>query len=347
MRNTTRISQLAGLRFSGLSLLLIVLLVAGSILRVQADILVTEFDSPIDNTSEKHAASVESSSPTRPTIYTYFERIGASKRTTGMTDEQDSDLLLLWKEQWEKAGYEAIILTEQTLKSPNFETLGVTNEKRYELIRSKLEALPVDDFGKVLFRRWLAMAAIGGGWFSDYDSFPLWNLGHEQTFGHAEVVSGEKSSINEKMVVYDIMSPTLAFGSGIEWLNKLEALIEETIKNCPLKNEGYECFYTDSLAIHSIRADGDDKLAPGKENKLATPFDRNDPVSFDDPELCAARGFRKKIAVHFSPQALQRARNVPPKERHPRYRSKLAREWLNRWQELCHDSSKNNQASVK
>ena len=100
-----------------------------------------------------------------------------------MTDEQDSDLLLLWKEQWEKAGYTAIILTEQTLKSPNFETLGEVTQKRYELIQSKLEALPVDDFGKVVFRRWLAMAAIGGGWFSDYDSFPLWNLEQEVSIG--------------------------------------------------------------------------------------------------------------------------------------------------------------------
>lgn len=346
MKNSNKRPPWSDLRFSMLYLLLLVFLVAGSILRVQAGTITTEFDSDIDQNHETHGTFAEPSSPIRPTVYTYFERIDSSKRTTGMADEQDSDLLLLWKEQWEKAGYAAIILTEQTLKSPNFEMLGEITKQRYESTQSKLEALPVDDFGKVLFRRWLAMAAIGGGWFSDYDSFPLWNLEHEASIDHAEVAAGEKYPLKEQMVVYDILSPTLASGSGIEWLDKLEALIEETTKNCPSNNTGHQCFYTDSLAIHSIRADGDAKLAPAKDNKLATPFERNDPVSFDDPALCAARGFRKKIAVHFSPQALQRGRHVPPKQRHPRYRSKLAREWLNRWQELCH-TSKTDQASVK
>ena len=324
--------------FSRLSLLLLVLLVARSILRVQADGANAVVDSAIGNSGEPNEASIETNLSARPAIYTYFERIDVSERTTGMTDEQDSDLLSLWREQWEKAGYAPIVLTEETLRSPNLEKSVEVDEKRYQLIRSKLEALPVDDFGKVLFRRWLAMAAIGGGWFSDYDSFPLWNLDHEESIEQAEVVSGKKYSLKEKLVVYDIMSPTLASGSGIEWLNKLESLIDDTLQHCPSNNKGFECFYTDSLAIHSIRVDGDAKLAPEKDNKLATPFDKNDPVSLDDPELCAARGFRKKIAVHFSPQALQRGKYVPPKERHPRYRPKLAREWLNRWQELCHNN---------
>ncbi len=327
-------------QFSGLSLLLLlVLLVARSILRVQADGANSIIASAIGNSGEPIEASIETNSSIRPLIYTYFERIDTSKRTTGMTDEQDSELLSLWMEQWEKAGYTPIVLTEETLESPNLEKMGEMDEKRYQSIRTKLETLPVDDFGKVLFRRWLAMAAIGGGWFSDYDSFPLWSLSHEESIEQAEVVSGKKNSLKAKLIVYDIMSPTLASGSGIEWLNKLESLIEDTLQHCPSNNRGHDCFYTDSLAMHSIRVDGDAKLAPDKENKIATPFDGNDPVSLDDPELCAARGFRKKMAVHFSPQALQRGRHVPPKERHPRYRSKLAREWLNRWQELCHNNN--------
>jgi hypothetical protein len=306
-------------RFSGLFLWL-----ASFVLRVQGD----------DAIAASH----------RPIVYTYFERIDECNRTTGMSDAEDFDLLLLWKERWGEAGYSPVVLTAETANNPQFSNQQTTNAttsessylgaSRIEAVRRKLKNVSLDDFGTVLFRRWLAMAAVGGGWFSDYDNFPLWKAsdGNGRGLEHPLPNGG-------KLTVYDIVSPTLASGSGIEWLDTLEALLDETSNHCPSPagSNDVECFYTDSLAIHSLRVDHHHHpLAPKSDRKVTLPLDKNDPVALDEPSLCASRDFRTKHTVHFGPQALQRGRHVPPRDRLPGRRAKLARKWLEQWEMLCH-----------
>ena len=322
-------------RFSGISLVLLVLFVAGLAIRVQAGDRNNGVTENHESTREIPGSSPKSPSSQRPTIYTYFQRIDANNRTTGMTNDEDDDLLSFWRERWEDAGYTPVILTSDTVYSPSFDNQSASNnqshsssftKERYESVRTKLDAMPLDDFGKILFRRWLAMAAIGGGWFSDYDNFPLWNLESEGS------VSRDELHLPTKMTVYDVLSPTLASGSGIEWLDTLEALLDDTIQNCPPRSN---CFYSDSLAIHSLKSNHH-TMAPMTARRVALPFDKDDPVSSNDSHLCSKRAFRTKFTVHFGPEALQRGRHVPPKDRHPKHRSRLARGWLDRWQELCH-----------
>jgi hypothetical protein len=218
-----------------------------------------------------------------------------------------------------------------------------------------VETLPLDDFGKILFRRWMAMAAVGGGWFSDYDNFPLWDLssrtatddgpGQGPTQTPPSDMAWRQLPNGGKLTLHDILSPTLASGSGNEWLDTLEALLDETNRHClvpPRRNKSnfddlgdFDCFYTDSLGIHSLIADHH-PLAPKTTRRVATPFDKNDPVSSNDPSLCASRDFRTKLTVHFGPAALQKGRHVPPNDRLPGRRSRLARDWLDRWKQLCH-----------
>ena len=292
-------------------------MIAWSILRVQAGNALVE---PIR----------ENPSDGRPVIYTYFERIDATNRTTGMSDEEDNDLLMFWKERWQEAGYVPIILTSNDANlshlSMHSQNQSFTKE-RYESVRSKLDSLPLDDFGSILFRRWLAMAVVGGGWYSDYDNFPLWGE--------------ELPKMPARLNLYDILSPTLASGSGVEWLDTLEALLEDASEHCSHISKGRQelnCFYTDSLATNSLRANRH-SLSPKTARKVAVPFDKNDPVSFDDPSLCSSKDFRSKYTIHFGPEALQRGRHVPPNDRLPKYRVKLARDWLNRWKELCGKSN--------
>lgn len=368
------------IRFSGsllllqLRLVLFFLLVAtGSVLRVQAtsdaDADADASNAVVTDTLTLSSSSSSSNPPTkprthsqqRPTIYTYFERIDVSNRTTGMTDDEDFDLLGFWKERWDEAGYTPVVLTAETVAASfppptptplqfpnNNQSHHFTNLDRYESIRSKLETLPLDDFGKILFRRWMAMAAVGGGWFSDYDNFPLWDLSHTTTDdgpGQAPTPKLEMAwrqlPNGAKLTLHDILSPTLASGSGNEWLDTLEALLDETNRHClvpPRRNsnfDDFDCFYTDSLGIHSLIADHH-PLAPKTTRRVAVPFDKNDPVSSNDPSLCTSRDFRTKLTVHFGPGALQKGRHVPPNDRLPGRRSRLARDWLDRWKQLCH-----------
>lgn len=334
---------------SRLVCLFLVLLVAWSGLRVQAGDADAAATTPGGDRDGSDDPREPLSHRPKVYIYTYFERIHISDRTTGMTDDEDSNLLRFWKERWEEAGYTPVILTAENATFPQQLRNNNTNfnhhqsdplpfpEERYESVRSKLDALPLDDFGKVLFRRWLAMASVGGGWFSDYDNFPLWNRSHDGEGGQ-ELRQGQLHN-GGKMTVHDILSPTLASGSGNEWLDTLDALLDEANHHCPLarreSEDSLDCFYTDSLSIHSLTA-SHHPLAPKTNRKVALPFDKNDPVSFDDPKLCSSKDFRTKHTIHFGPEALQRGRHVPPNYRLPKHRSRLAGDWLERWQTLCH-----------
>lgn len=74
-------------------------------------------------------------------------------------------LVFLWKERWEKLGWEAVILDRNDAqKHPDwarmataFNDLPTVNGKPYEF---------------ACYIRWLAMEVVGGGWMSDYDVIP-------------------------------------------------------------------------------------------------------------------------------------------------------------------------------
>jgi len=317
-------------------------------------------------------------------IYTYFEKIDISNRTTGMTDEDDSNLLNFWKETWKAAGYMPIILTAEDImisfgRHDDDGGQTTTNTKgkyftkdRYDSITSRLNNLNLDDFSRILFRRWIAMATVDGGWFSDYDNFPLRRRRHQSCISSPQpnqVIQAGKLHLQEqlpndgKMTLHDILSPTLASGSGKEWLDTLDYMLDDAEKHCQKATEyrhrhddddddddgrknydshNINCFWTDSLGIHSLRTNNNhnqDMPAPKTSRQVAVPFDKDDPVSFNDPKLCSSKSFRNKWTVHFGGEILQRGKYVPsPKDRLPKHRLKLARNWLDQWHILCDDN---------
>lgn len=97
------------------------------------------------------------------TMYTYFQK---NPNTTPDSVNENNKILYLWKTAWSLAGWKPRILTEEDAKRhPNYEELRrkfsafpTVNEKEYEI---------------ACFMRYLAMAAVGGGWMSDYDVLPF------------------------------------------------------------------------------------------------------------------------------------------------------------------------------
>lgn len=279
-----------------------------------------------ESTSKNDPPEVTAFDPivARPSIYTYFERIPLSNRTTGMKDEEDATLLAMWQESWTSAGWDAKILgVFDSMEHPQYQSLA-----------AKLESMNLDEFGNVLFRRWMAMATVGG-WFSDYDNFPLKPFPSELPF-------------NGTMTVYDIISPTLASGTREEWFVTVQSILDDAINNAPYdymdhdnkNNSNRRNFWTDSLGVHSLRSNPDPSVrsrAPHTEKKVAMPFDRIDPVSLGNREHCSSRPYRNKWTVHFGQEMLQKGRFVPPTKRLPRYRAALAKDWLRQWRELCTD----------
>lgn len=259
-------------------------------------------------------------------VYTYFERIPLDVRTTGMQDEEDDELLNGWSEYWTMAGWTPIVLGKHHVES-------VMNDYT-SLERDLLASL--DPWSRALFHRWVAMSAVGGGWYADYDVFPLPDF-------QPSVVDDGLPNMG-RMTVHDILSPTLASGSGKEWFSTLQALLLDAQKNMsPIMDRW--TFWTDSLGINNLVKEHNTKSpAPLTGKRVLIPYGPNDPVVSRNPQDCSARRFRNRWVVHVSPKVFQTANHLGPTERHPKYRWHEATKWLQGWNDICHKSINNSAA---
>jgi hypothetical protein len=90
-------------------------------------------------------------------IYTYHEYVPEIPHGDGLLD--------LWKIAWKKAGWEPIVLgREDAEKHSNYEEYL----ERYKLLPS----VNPTSYELACYLRWLAVAAVGGGWMSDADVIP-------------------------------------------------------------------------------------------------------------------------------------------------------------------------------
>jgi hypothetical protein len=194
------------------------------------------------------------------------------------------------------------------------------------MLHQKIIELNLDEFGTILFRRWVAMVVMGGGWFSDYDNFPL----------PGRFIPPPELPNMGKLTIHDLLSPTLASGSAEEWMMVLNRVLEVSAEHCiRAKKRQRKCFWTDSLGIHILRADHQNDISLTTTKMVARPYDRNDPVYYNNTSFCESRQFQKKWTVHFGPEMLQASKYVPPTKRLPQHRMELAKNWLERWRMLC------------
>jgi len=103
-------------------------------------------------TSTPERMSIYASYYGRPVMHTFYEKVS----------EGEDDLLDVWKEEWTNAGFDYRVLTLDDAKKHPF----------YEEMETIVTPLFGNGYDSMCFYRWLAMAASGGGWMSDYDTFP-------------------------------------------------------------------------------------------------------------------------------------------------------------------------------
>jgi hypothetical protein len=91
-------------------------------------------------------------------IYTYYEPV------PGISLEDSTRLLLLWKENWKYFGREPVVLNEEIArKHPRFSEI-------YDKV-SRLPTINPKGYDLSCYLRYLAMAVVGGGVMCDYDLF--------------------------------------------------------------------------------------------------------------------------------------------------------------------------------
>jgi len=106
-------------------------------------------------TDEKEYAHLANS--IKPVIHTFFQPM------QGERNEGRDPLIDVWSLEWRNAGFEPVVLTvDDAKRHPYFKTME-------EAVRKEFAD---DEYNTLCFYRYLAMAASGGGWMSDYDTFP-------------------------------------------------------------------------------------------------------------------------------------------------------------------------------
>lgn len=95
----------------------------------------------------------------RPVMHTFFSQltpVGKQGKSAGMTENAHSQMISTWRDSWQQAGWDTRVLTMDDVKQhPEFAQLD-------EVIRK----FNMNEYEKTCYYRWLAMAAVGGGWMS-------------------------------------------------------------------------------------------------------------------------------------------------------------------------------------
>jgi len=201
----------------------------------------------------------------RPIMHTFYEKVN-----TG-----EDDLLEAWKEEWDMAGFKTVVLNlEDAKKHPYFEEM-----------EKVVEDLFFHGYNKMCFYRWLAMAASGGGWISDYDTFPT-NFPMDES---KTLPNGGNFTSFERHV------PSLMVGSADEWL-RVTKLLLAAIPKIPQKEK------TDMLAFLVIREEGTHNIdfrRPVTMN-MAKGFPYKKARTADSPMEVDCRLMSLGKAIHFA-----------------------------------------------
>ncbi|KAJ8020575.1 hypothetical protein HOLleu_40204 [Holothuria leucospilota] len=139
-------------------------------------------------------------------IYTYFQK---QSNIAEQDIKEHNDTINVWKRTWSEAGWTPRVLSEDEAKK----------HPEYDILHEKFFALPTvnrKEYEMACFLRHVAMAAVGGGWMSDYDVIPL----HIPTC--VEPLNGGRYT------VYEHYTPSLVSGSGEEFtrVSKMMANID-------------------------------------------------------------------------------------------------------------------------
>eukprot|EP00542_Grammatophora_oceanica_P009039 CAMPEP_0194042814 /NCGR_PEP_ID=MMETSP0009_2-20130614/14554_1 /TAXON_ID=210454 /ORGANISM="Grammatophora oceanica, Strain CCMP 410" /LENGTH=250 /DNA_ID=CAMNT_0038686809 /DNA_START=62 /DNA_END=814 /DNA_ORIENTATION=+ len=234
-----------------------------------------------------------------------------------MTQQADDELLQLWKDEWSKAGWEPrLIGIEEAMRHPQY--------AQYNSILDGLPNLKVYD--RYCFLRWLAMSVVGGGWMSDYDTFPL----HPtlMTDGSSLLPNSGMLTVHEHSKFGGV--PDLVSGSAVEFDRVGKALID----NCRLHYQ--DSFWSDMFAMHDVYVDTVENGRPiyimSKNVVPGQVVMRQKGIS---ERTC--RRTHSKYAIHFSHYAIEfgETASFGVDGTSPEHRPLVAREWLRQWRAEC------------
>ncbi len=94
----------------------------------------------------------------RPIMYTFFDALPTTNagESAGMSTKAHDTMISVWQESWQQAGWQTETLTMAHAKQ----------HPEFEIFEAKIKNFTMSEYDKLCYYRWLAMAAVGGGWMS-------------------------------------------------------------------------------------------------------------------------------------------------------------------------------------
>ena len=165
----------------------------------------------------------------KPAIYTFLEMAYTDEnyQKTVLTDLEE------WKRAWSRAGWKPVVLNvKDAKKHPIYnEFQGVIDSG----------ANKESEYDKMCFYRWLAVAAAGGGYMADIDTYPL----------HMDpAIYGQNLPYNGRFTSSCWAAPCLVSGSEAEWNRVIPMMLESLRRNNEIK-------WSDMFAMQEVINNGE------------------------------------------------------------------------------------------
>jgi len=178
-----------------------------------------------------------------------------------------------------------------------------------------------DKYNFYCFMRWVAMASVGGGWMSDYDTFPL-NLNASFALPN-----------NGTMTSFTGHVPNLVSGSADEWNRVVTVMIQDYEKNAYTYLRKGKMFWSDMLAFRSLLWDG--SVIGLKETITVQDVyhvwrrDQEEITKPYDKIRGQCHELRKRKAIHFAHHGCSVVKFCDNR------RGNAAKKWHQAWLKLC------------
>lgn len=211
--------------------------------------------------------SSDESNGERPIMHTFYEKVS----------EGEDGLLDIWSDEWKRVGFDTKVLTLADAKANPY----------FEEMEKIVKPIFGETYNGLCFYRWLAMVQEGGGWMSDYDTFPT-NFPTNDAFELPN--EGHFTS-------FEAHVPSLMSGTQDEWTRVTKLLLDAI----PRAQEQFG-LPSDMNTFLVIREEGDHDI------EFGVPYHNIRPgYHYKEPRKVDCDAMRAGRAIHFSHQKTHEA----------------------------------------
>lgn len=241
----------------------------------------------------------------RQVIHVFFEEI----EDQSLVDIDANRLLEDFKAAWSEMGWEPRVITLEDAK----------RHPKYWQFEHDLRQVPLEhpnkptERSRMLYLRWLAMAAVGGGWMAEVDTIPL----------RPPIPSDAKLG---KFHVYEGPGlPTLMKGSEGEWTRMAELLVQTGIENHSSPH------WSDAMGLVSVINSGKCEC-----DLFDIVLEANNVLDGKRVTRDSCDQLKNYIAVHFSTYALLQSQTEDVLHgKDWRHKSRIMKDWADEYRSAC------------